>query len=55
MSGWEAGSLAKKPVNLRAVGDGFNFTADGSWWAEHRVSRINSTPWGNARNRLNQL
>ncbi|MBP3955153.1 hypothetical protein J8F10_07650 [Gemmata sp. G18] len=35
--------LMNKAVTLRALGkgDGYNFQADGSWWAEHRVDRLN--------------
>ncbi len=50
LSGREAGALAGKNVQLRAVGgEGFNFFAEnfGSWWAEHKVSRLNLTHWGN--------
>ncbi len=51
MSGREAGQLAGKTVILRGVrGDGFNFFAQpnfGSWWAEHKVERING--WGNPK------
>jgi hypothetical protein len=47
MSGREVGQLTGKEVSLRRVGrgDGFNFFAQpnfGSWWAEHRVERINT-------------
>jgi hypothetical protein len=52
LSGRPAESLAGEKVDLRAVGqDGFNFFAQGkgSWWAEHKVSRINSAPWGNLK------
>ncbi len=46
LSGREAGQLAGKEVSLRPVGqDGFNFFAQpnfGSWWAEHKIERINS-------------
>jgi hypothetical protein len=51
MSGRPAESLSGKDVRLRAVGkgEGYNFFAEGSWWAEHRVAHINSTPWGNAK------
>ena len=45
MSGRQAGQLAGKEVSLRPVGqDGFNFFAQpnfGSWWAEHKIERIN--------------
>jgi hypothetical protein len=45
LSGWKAGLLAGQDVRLRRAGqDGFNFSAPpnmGSWWAEHRVDRIN--------------
>jgi hypothetical protein len=27
----------------------YNFRCKGSWWAEHRVERINVGPWGNRR------
>ena len=54
MSGREAGQLAGKTVILRGVrGDGFNFFAQpnfGSWWAEHKVERINNPEgWGNPK------
>ena len=41
------GSLEEKEVTLSQVGDdGFNFRADnGSWWAEHKVSRIGEFAW----------
>ncbi len=50
LSGREPDSLAGKTIGLRALGkgDGFNFFAEGSWWAEHKVSRINS-PWNNMK------
>jgi hypothetical protein len=54
MSGREAGELAGKTVILRGVrGEGFNFFAQpnfGSWWAEHKVERINNPEgWGNPK------
>jgi hypothetical protein len=51
LSGRPAGSLGTKEVILRPVGqgDGFNFFAGGSWWAEHQVARLNSAPWGNLK------
>lgn len=38
--------LGNKAVTLREIGpvgknEGYNFSADGSWWAEHRVDRLN--------------
>jgi hypothetical protein len=45
MSGREANQLEDKEIELRGVGDGFNFFAKpnfGSWWAEHKIVRINS-------------
>ncbi len=49
LSDYRAGVLAGKEVNLMGVGaDGFNFFAkpnSGSWWAEHKVERINGS-WG---------
>jgi hypothetical protein len=51
MSGRQAGQLAGKAVSLRPVNpDGFNFFAQpnfGSWWAEHKIERIN---WDSRRN-----
>jgi hypothetical protein len=45
-SGKHADSLAGEDVGLRASGDGaFNFFAQGSWWAEHRVERIDKPAW----------
>jgi hypothetical protein len=42
----KADSLAGKNVQLRPVGaDGFNFLADGSWWAEHKIERIGESMW----------
>jgi hypothetical protein len=52
LSGRPAGSLKTDEVNLRGVGgDGFNFFSPktGSWWAEHKISRINSSAWANAK------
>jgi hypothetical protein len=50
LSGRAAGSLTGKTVNLRPLGngEGFNFFANGSWWAEHRVERLN-VGWGNPK------
>jgi hypothetical protein len=44
LSGRQAGQLAGKEVILRKHGDYFNFFAQpnfGSWWAEHKLDRIN--------------
>ncbi|MGP0069042.1 MAG: hypothetical protein ACLQGP_36260 [Isosphaeraceae bacterium] len=54
MSGREAESLKGKEIELWNVGqgDGFNFFAKpnfGSWWAEHRIERINSDSWRNTK------
>lgn len=49
MSGREMGSLKGKEITLRPVGeDGYNFFAEnfGSWWAEHKIERINAFAWG---------
>ena len=56
LSGRAAESLAGQEVNLRAIGqgEGYNFFAKGSWWAEHKVERINSTGWGNTRKKWTQ-
>jgi hypothetical protein len=41
LSNREADSLQGKNINIRNVGDGFNFYADnGSWWAEDKVERL---------------
>lgn len=42
-----ADSLLGQDVKIRPVGDdGFNFSSQGgSWWAEHRVDRINKYSW----------
>ncbi len=51
LSGRPAGSLGDKTITLRGVGaDGFNFF-DGraSWWAEHKVERINGFAWANLK------
>jgi hypothetical protein len=48
MSGREANQLEGKTIELRGVGDGFNFFAQpnfGSWWAEHKIERIQSREW----------
>jgi hypothetical protein len=52
----EAGHLLSKdlPIKLNAhngkEGDTYyNFLQEGSWWAEHRVERINDRNWGNRR------
>ncbi len=44
----DAGSLKGEEITLRPVGEGFNFIARaiGSWWAEPKVSRLNTTRWG---------
>jgi hypothetical protein len=53
LSGRPAGELAGKEVILRRFAGGFNFFAQpnfGSWWAEHKVERINhSEGWGNPK------
>ncbi len=43
----EPGSLKDKQIDLSPVGDGFNFFSQGvgSWWAEPKVSKINSYRW----------
>ncbi len=47
------GQLEGKQVSLRRVGrgDGFNFSSQpgGSWWAEHKVDRINGSRGGNPK------
>jgi hypothetical protein len=48
------GQLAGKEITLRRVGrgDGFNFFAQpefGSWWAEHKLERINGSSGGNRK------
>ena len=50
LSGRPAGSLMGD-VNLRKVGDdGFNFFGgNGSWWAEHKIERINLHAWANPK------
>jgi hypothetical protein len=45
LSGRPAGQLNGKEIDLRNVANGFNFFAKpnfGSWWAEHRIERINT-------------
>jgi hypothetical protein len=53
LSGREVGSLKGKDIQLRKFGgpDDFNFFAvnEGSWWAENRVERLNSTYWATTR------
>lgn len=48
-SGRKADSLIGQNVQLRAIGrvadDGYNFTSQGSWWAEHRIERIGIGSW----------
>jgi hypothetical protein len=41
--------VSGKKVELRSLrnGEGFNFRANGAWWAEHRVALINTHSWGN--------
>jgi hypothetical protein len=52
----EAGQLLAKdlPLKLNAHNgkDGetyYNFFQEGSWWAEHRIERLNEGPWGSRR------
>jgi hypothetical protein len=58
MSGWKPGVLAGKEVSLMRAGqDGFNFQAKpnlGSWWAEHRVDRINVYSLDNPKKKWNR-
>jgi hypothetical protein len=57
LSGRKAESLAGQEVNLTNLGQdkGYNFFANkGSWWADHKVDRINSTGWGNTRSMWTQ-
>jgi hypothetical protein len=53
MSGRAAGSLGTDPVEVRRLsrGDGYNFVSrNRSWWAEHRIDRINHPEgWGNLK------
>ncbi|MCE9527993.1 MAG: hypothetical protein K8R36_18280 [Planctomycetales bacterium] len=47
LSDRQAGSLAGKDLTLRPAGaDGFNFAIPGAWWAEHKVERLNTSPFG---------
>ena len=43
----EPGTLKDKQIDLSPVADGFNFFSQGvgSWWAEPKVSKINSQRW----------
>ena len=57
LSGRPAGSLGDKVVELRNHGvDSWNFFSPntGSWWAEVRVDRINSSGWGNPKKKWTQ-
>ena len=48
LSGRELDSLKGKAITLRKSGDAdINFFApdSGSWWAEHKVERLNSSAW----------
>ena len=47
----DPGTLSKKSIDLRPVGDGYNFFAPdfGSWWAEPKVSRLNSVRWAGVK------
>ena len=45
----DAGSLAGQEIQLWKGNGFFNFTARGSWWAEHQVSEINSKGWGTVK------
>jgi hypothetical protein len=51
LSGLKSGVLDGKQVRLNRLdgAEGFNFVAEGSWWAEHRVRRLNSTSWNNPK------
>jgi hypothetical protein len=52
LSGWKPGSLAVQTIELRLGNDNafYYFSKDsGSWWAEHKVSRINATTTGGNR------
>jgi hypothetical protein len=51
LSEWASGSLEGKQIELKPVGEGFNFFSqgDGSWWAEPKVSGINYSRWGNRK------
>jgi hypothetical protein len=40
-----ADSLLGENVQLRSVGDGYNFTSKGSWWGEHQIERIGKGFW----------
>jgi hypothetical protein len=46
----DAGSLAGMEVKLRKFGGGFNFSSSNrSWWAESKVSAINTVPWSTTK------
>jgi hypothetical protein len=54
LSGRTADSTEGKQISLRGSGEGdkkyFNFfDGRGSWWAEHRVTHLNTSGWGNVR------
>jgi len=57
LSGRKAESHAGQDIKLNKLGngEGYNFFSNmGSWWAEHKVDRINSTGWGNTRSKWTQ-
>ena len=51
MGDYQADGWIGKDIKLRSTGDdSFNFSADGgSWWAEHKVSRLGSSRWGTTK------
>jgi len=57
LSGRKAESHAGQDIKLNKLDndEGYNFFSNmGSWWAEHKVDRINSTGWGNTRSKWTQ-
>ena len=51
MGDYKADTWEGKDIKLRSTGDdSYNFSADnGSWWAEHKVSRLGSSRWGTTK------
>lgn len=51
LSGRPAANVIAGDIELRKVGDdGYNFSAGGSWWAEHKIERLTSEfGWGNPK------
>ena len=48
LCGMTPGAFQRRTISLRGTEDGYNFYDNkASWWAEHRIERLGTSPWEN--------